>query len=312
MPLSSSPSFRPFSRLFVLRRARGSTLSAIGGIIALLGNATWVAGTPPPLTPQDVHIEVPADSLFGSLPINRGLTVSIHIPEQPSGRGEPFVAVLESPAFVSYTIPLEIDPARHRYSATVDLGRLSTTMGDPPKATPIQILIARQQGLHLETLVRRTIVVTIATPGYADHHTATVDLSTHMIDRSQRTKDQPPDLALLDDRVEEEELLGDRRLPRQEGYWKMLQGLIQRRMQDEAAPYRHRGVQRMPSIGFRLYANGEAQLIEVERSSGDTELDQAAVLAVINAHPFPRFPAGTRDAHIDVHVDVPTPPQRVR
>ena len=64
----------------------------------------------------------------------------------------------------------------------------------------------------------------------------------------------------------------------------------------------------MPGIGFRLYANGEAQLIEVERSSGDLELDQAAVLAVVNAHPFPPFPLGTRDAHVDVHVEIPGPP----
>jgi len=63
----------------------------------------------------------------------------------------------------------------------------------------------------------------------------------------------------------------------------------------------------MPSIGFRLYANGEAQLIEIERSSGDSELDQAAVLAVVNAHPFPRFPAGTLDPHIEVHIDMPAP-----
>ncbi|MBI4002342.1 MAG: TonB family protein [Nitrospira defluvii] len=306
MPLSSFPSPPPFFQRFVLRRARWSALSAFGGMIVLIGNATWVAGTPP-LMPQDVHIEVPADSLFGSLPINRGLTVSIHIPEQPSRHGQPFVAVLESPAFAPHTIPLEIDPDRHRYSATVDLGRLSTTMGTPPKATPIQVQIARQRGLHLETLVRRTVVVTIATPGYADHQAATVDLSTHMTDRSRRTEDPPSDLALLDGRVDEEDLLEDRRLSRQEGYWKVLQRLIHRRMQDEAAPYRHRGIQRVPGIGFRLYANGEAQLIEVERSSGDLALDQAALLAVINAHPFPRFPAGTRDAHIAVHVDVPTP-----
>ena len=239
--------------------------------------------------------------------INRGLTVSIHIPEQPSPQGDPFVAVLESPAFASQTIPLEIDPDRHRYSATVNLGRLSTTMGTPQKATPIQIQVARQRGLHLETLVRRTIVVTIATPGYADHQTAPVDLSTHLTDRLPQTEEASLDLALLDGRVDEEELVENKRLQRQEGSWKMLQRLIHRRMQDEAAPYRHRGVPRVPGIGFRLYANGEAQLIEVERSSGDMELNQAAVLAVLNTYPFPRFPAGTRDAHIEVHVDDPSP-----
>ena len=85
----------------------------------------------------------------------------------------------------------------------------------------------------------------------------------------------------------------------------MLQGLIRRRLHQETGASHARDARRMPAIGFRLYANGEAQLIEVERSSGDQELDQAAVLAVVNAHPFPPFPPGTRDSHIDVHVEVP-------
>jgi TonB family protein len=89
----------------------------------------------------------------------------------------------------------------------------------------------------------------------------------------------------------------------------MLQGLIHKGMPDGAATRRGREIGRMPGIGFRLYANGEAQLIEVERSSGDVELDQAAVLAVVNAHPFPPFPPGTSDTHVDVHVEIPGIPR---
>ncbi len=257
--------------------------------------------------PQDVHIEVPADSLFGSLPLNRGLTVTIHIPEQSFRQGEPFVAVLESPGFASHTIPMEIDQARHRYSATVNLGRLSTTMGTPPKATPIQIEIARQRGLHLEPLVRRTLVVTIAIPESANRQAAPADLSTNLTDLAPRAESSSPGLALLESRVHEEELLVEQRVSGQEGYWKILQQLIHRQMKNDAPTSHRREGQRAPGIGFHLYANGEAQLVEVERSSGDKAVDQAALLAVINAHPFPRFPAGTRDSHIAVHVDVPPP-----
>jgi TonB family protein len=256
--------------------------------------------------PQDVHIEVPADSLFGSLPLNRGLTVTIHIPEQSFRQGEPFVAVLESPGFASHTVPMEIDQERHRYSATVNLGRLSTTMGTPPKATPIQIEIARQRGLYLEPLVRRTLVVTIAIPESANRQAAPADLSTNLTDLAPRAESSPPELTLLESRVHEE-LLVEQRVSGQEGYWKILQQLIHRQMKNDAPTSHRREGQRAPGIGFRLYANGEAQLVEVERSSGDKAVDQAALLAVINAHPFPRFPAGTRDSHIAVHVDVPTP-----
>lgn len=289
----------------LLRLRQWSTLVALSWMLALMGQAISVNGSTPQLTPQDLRIEVPADSLFGSLPVNRGLTLSIHIPEAPVRPGEPLVAVFETPASAPYTVPLEMDPDRHRYYATVALGRLSGTMGTPPKATAVQILIGRQQGLHVDALVRRTVIVTIAIPGYADHHLGPADLSAHMTDGSLRTQGPPTDLALLDGRLEEEELLGNGGLPRQEGYWKMLQRLIGKQMPAEGSTRRNRDIRRMPGIGFRLYANGEAQLIEVERSSGDAGLDQAALLAVVNAHPFPPFPAGTRDTHVDVHLDIP-------
>lgn len=44
--------------------------------------------------------------------------------------------------------------------------------------------------------------------------------------------------------------------------------------------------QRVPGIGFRLYANDEAQLAELERSSGDRELDQAAYWPSSMSIPF--------------------------
>ena len=285
------------------------TFAALCGMLAMMAAAGFVSGTTPQLTPRDVHIDVPAESLFGSLPVNRGLTVSIQVPEPPVSRGEPLVAVFETPSSAPYVVPLEIDHTRHHYSATVDLGRLSGTMGTPPKATALQVLIGRRQGLHVEALVRRTVVVTLAIPGYADHRSARADLANHMANGSGPLRHQSADLALLDGRVDEEELVGTAGLPQQEGYWKMLQGLIHKGMPDGAATRRGGEIGRMPGIGFRLYANGEAQLIEVERSSGDVELDQAAVLAVVNAHPFPPFPPGTSDTHVDVHVEIPGIPR---
>lgn len=271
----------------------------------MVADAGFVNGMTPQLTPRDVHIDVPADSLFGSLPVNRGLMVSIQVPEPTVLRGDTLVAVFETPSSAPYVVPLEIDFSRHHYSATVDLGRLSGTMGTPPKATALQVLIGRRQGTEVEALVRRTVVVTLAIPGYADHRSTRADLANRMPNGSGPPRHQSSDLALLDERVEEEELIGNGRLPQQEGYWKMLQGLIYKGMRSVAATRRGKEIERMPGIGFRLYANGEAQLIEIERTSGDVELDQAAVLAVVNAHPFPPFPPGTSDTHVDVHVDIP-------
>ncbi len=300
------PPLRYPLRSCLIRLCRWCTSIALCVMSALPGTAS-ANGATSQLTARDLHIDIPAESLFGSLPVNRRLTVFVQVPEPSAGRSEPLVALFETQDSAPYSVPLEIDHDRHRSSAIVDLCRLSSTMGSPPKATALRITIGRRQGLHVEPLVRRTVIITIAMPGYADHQAAPADLTAYLANGSRGRMNHPTDMALLDGRVEEEELLEQGGRARQEGYWKMLQGLIQRRMQQEAGAGRHRDIRQMPGIGFRLYANGEAQLIEVERSSGDLDLDQAAVLAVVNAHPFPPFPPGTQDTHIDVHVEVPPP-----
>lgn len=275
------------------------------GMLAIVNASTPADGSTMRLSPQDLQIELPADSLFGALPVNRRLTVFIHVPNAQAWQDIPLLAQFEIPDTAPYIVPMDMDRDRQGYSTTVDLGRLPGTMGTPPKATSIQVLIGRPRGEQVEPLVRRTVVITIAIPGYADHHRGPADLSLHLTEGPRNRQDAPTDLALLDGRLEEEELVGTRTLTRQEGYWKMLQGLIRQRLHHEDGTRTATSVRRAPGIGFRLYANGEAQLIEVERSSGDLTLDQAALLAVVNAHPFPPFPPGTPDSYVDVHIDVP-------
>jgi hypothetical protein len=79
MPLPSPPSPAPPLRVPLPGLRRWSTFAALCGMLAMMAGAGFVSGTTPQLTPRDVHIEVPADSLFGSLPVNRSLTVSIHV-----------------------------------------------------------------------------------------------------------------------------------------------------------------------------------------------------------------------------------------
>ena len=93
------------------------------------------------------------------------------------------------------------------------------------------------------------------------------------------------DPTLLDDKVEELDLLGDSAANRAQGYWKLLNTLIRQQLRSR----RSLSVRRMTVVHFRLYMNGEAQLIEIERSSGDTDLDHAAILAVLTPTPSPLF-----------------------
>ncbi len=278
---------------------------ALAGILALAGATTPAQGSTVPPSSQDLQIELPADSLFGALPVNRRLTVSIHVPNAPVWQNIPLVAQFEIPDTAPYLVPMDIDHDRQGYSATVDLGRLPNTMGTPPKATAVHIVIGRNRGQQIEPLLRRTVIITIAMPGYADHHRGPADLSRQLTDGPRPSQHPEMDLALLDGRLEEEELVNTPTLAKQDGYWKQLQSLIRQRLQESVDRRDTNPSRRGPGIGFRLYANGEAQLIEVERSSGDLVLDRAALLAVVNAHPFPPFPPGTTDSYVDVHVEVP-------
>lgn len=276
----------------------------LGGFAAVLFMTASAIALSSTVSPQDLRIEIPDNLAHGSLPTNRGLRVSVYLPEQAVRKGDSLVAVIESPSFAQQVSPLLLDSDTKELSTTVDLGPISVSLGDPPKAAAIHVAVARQEGLHLEELARRTVIVTVAVPGYTERSSprslnpAGMSLDAADIHRSGTLGTDP---TLLDDKVEELDLLGDSAANRGQGYWKLLNTLIRQQLRSR----RSLSVRRMPVVHFRLYMNGEAQLIEIERSSGDTDLDQAAILAVVNAHPFPPFPSATGDSHVDVHVGMP-------
>ncbi len=262
------------------------------------------------LLPIDIRVDIPRTLLFGSLPTNRGLTLSVHVHEQAAERGEQLVAIFESPAFAQQISPLVADPDRQILATSVALGPISASIGSPPKAAPVHIAIARQRGLHFEERARRTVFVTVAVPGYTDHGSRPPIIRFDGL--SYEAADPPPLQGtilqtFLADRMEEADLLGNAMPNSTAGYWKMVNGMIHRQIDREMPSRLATPARRMPIVHFRLYTNGEAQLIEVERSSGDLELDQSAVLAVVNAHPFPPLPASAHESHVDVHVNMSAP-----
>ena len=273
--------------------------------------ASIAAGAPSKLAPVDIRVDIPRSLLSGSLPTNRGLSLTVQVHDQAAARGEQLVAILESPAFVRQVSPLLPDPDRRILSTTVALGPISASLGNPPKAAPVHIAIARQHGLHFEERARRTLFVTVAVPGYADHGSrpSQVDLAGRAFEpaepESSPVHGDALQSAMLEEKTEETDLLGNAEQHRTQGYWKMLNGILHRQIDFDRAVLRPIPVRRMPIVHFRLYTNGEAQLIEIERSSGDADVDQAAILAVVNAHPFPPIPTESRESHVDVHANMP-------
>lgn len=93
---------------------------------------------------------------------------------------------------------------------------------------------------------------------------------------------------------------------RGKAYWQQVSLLVSRSWAKQV-----RGVRRGPTsetvrVRFKLYPNGRAQLIQIEKGSGAREIDEAGIYAVVNAQPFPPLPDDVSDEVVDVHVRMRT------
>nr|MBI3612304.1 TonB C-terminal domain-containing protein [Nitrospirota bacterium] len=88
-------------------------------------------------------------------------------------------------------------------------------------------------------------------------------------------------------------------------YWQVLKQRVtaqfRQRVRTKTAPLR------LPLVQFRLYWDGVARVIALERSSGSPQMDQAGMDSVVDAHPFPPFPEHITGSYVDVHVDFAAP-----
>lgn len=72
---------------------------------------------------------------------------------------------------------------------------------------------------------------------------------------------------------------------------------IQRRIRDRLvypAPARRAGIQGVTEIAFTIHEDGRVSTVTIQKSSGYTVLDEAAVETILAAVPFPRPPAPAR------------------
>jgi TonB family protein len=89
-------------------------------------------------------------------------------------------------------------------------------------------------------------------------------------------------------------------------YWQHVSHLISRSWARQV-----RGIRRAPSsetvkVRFKMFPNGRAQLIEIEKGSGAREIDEAGIYSVVNAQPFLPFPSELGEDAVDVHVRMRT------
>jgi TonB family protein len=221
----------------------------------------------------------------------------------------PVVATCESIAFQAQTVTLEPDAESTALKGTVTLEPiLMSRTSVPPRAARVQVTFARSRQDTLEPFMRRVVYVTM------DRLEPVKENSELPPVRSEESQSED---VILDEvklavepvstgAVAEEDLVPFASPGEGKAYWQQVSHLISRSWARQI-----RGIRRAPSsetvrVRFKMFSNGRAQLIEIEKGSGAREVDEAGIYAVINAQPFLPFPSELEEDAVDVHVRMRT------
>ncbi|MEW6247449.1 MAG: TonB family protein [Nitrospirota bacterium] len=220
------------------------------------------------------------------------------------------MAIVEGPSLPKRLYPLVPDAQSGDLSTTVEVEVAPPgAIGEPPKAIPVSVMIARIRGMELTHIGKRTVYVTLGAPTTGSVSLAgppSESVPTRPHGRPAGFRGEPTaQTALAQESVREENLVRPSPLNGSHAYWKRVNDLIGVSLRERMSAQLPSRARRNPAVRFRLFANGEAQLIQLERSSEDPRIDESAMLAVIDAHPFPPFPEDAADPYLDVHVVLP-------
>jgi TonB family protein len=221
----------------------------------------------------------------------------------------PVVATCESIAFQAQTVTLEPDAESMALKGTVTLEPiLMSRTSVPPRAARVQVTFARSRQDILEPFMRRIVYVTM------DRLEPVTETSEPPSVRAEESQSED---VIIDEvklavepvstgAVAEEDMVPFAYPGEGKAYWQQVSHLISRSWARQI-----RGIRRAPSsetvrVRFKMFSNGRAQLIEIEKGSGAREVDEAGIYAVINAQPFLPFPSELQEDAVDVHVRMRT------
>lgn len=244
----------------------------------------------------------------GDLQTGRPLTLAITLGGVAQGP-LPIVAQCESILFEPQTVTLEPDAESSTLKAEVTLEPMPTSRTSVhQKAARIQVTFARFRQDKFERFMKRIVYVTL------DRQESSSDTNEPPIVRPEEPSpsdlivdEAQPDVAPVSGgQLAEEDLMPLADPGRGKAYWQQVSLLVSRSWAKQV-----RGVRRGPTsetvrVRFKLYPNGRAQLIQIEKGSGAREIDEAGIYAVVNAQPFPPLPDDVSDEVVDVHVRMRT------
>jgi TonB family protein len=224
----------------------------------------------------------------------------------------PLVAICESIHFERQIITMEpgSDPTEMHATAILEPiapGKLSVS----PKVARIQVTFARAQtDKKLERVMKRIVYVTLGTPAPQSNPSDLPPPRLYELGEEDTGDDDiaPDATPVADNSLVEENLLP---LPAPgpgpgPAYWQQVSALLSQSWSRTTHQIRQAPSTEAVHVRFRMYPNGRAQLIQIEKGSGSREINEAGIYAVVHAQPFPPFPDNVGSEPVDVHVRMRT------
>jgi TonB family protein len=259
-------------------------------------------------TKRWVQFELSQAESMGDPQTGKPVTLTIFLRGVPSDT-TPVVATCESTAFRSHTVTLEPDAESMALKGTVTLEPIlmsRTTV--PPRAARVQVTFARSRQEKLERFMQRVVYLTMdpVEPPSENNESPPDRQEESQSDNVILQEVQSDVEPVAADALAEEDLVPFPSSGEGEAYWQYVSRLISRSWARQARGIRHRPSSETVKVRFKLFPNGRAQLIEIEKGSGVREIDEAGIYAVVNAQPFLPFSSELGEDAVDVHIRMRT------
>lgn len=295
----------------VLRRAR-----AISAVVCVTSAFFWTPPASSAAEPQHstpvLTFDLSPNNENGLLDPGQAFDFSVRLKGLKPRREEELVAIFESLAYPDRLVAFTPDDASADLIASTSFEPRPIAAGADGQPLRIEVVVARLRGMRLETVFSRAVYLTTVPAPSAPSEAAPASapgtaLLDALLDQASATDraGRPVQPLLPPEEIVVEELGGGSSAVSGPVYWKNVGESVALHWQQRRAQLRKDQAGRGLRVQFRLYPGGFAQLIQVERSSGDPSVDEAGLRTVLSLHPFPPFPLDVREPSVDVHVDLP-------
>ncbi len=279
------------------------------GFIATVYSASSLQTASPSALPKRwVEFELSQAESTKNSQTGKPVTLTIFLGGETEGMTS-VVVNCESIAFQPQTATLERDAASMTLKGTVTLDPILLSRTSVPfRAARIQVSFAQPRHGKLERFMQRIVYVTMdrLEPANESSELPPVHPEESQSEDIILDEAKPAVAPVETGALVEEDMVPLASPGEAKAYWQNVSYLI-----SQSWARLIRGIRREPSgeavkVRFKMFPNGRAQLIRIEKGSGAREIDEAGIYAVVNAQPFPPIPSELGEDVVDVHIRMRT------